>query len=61
MQRMLSSLLSPLYFLLSTALLPSAVDCEVLEPSSTVLQTVAIPSQLPVRQQAVGCSDLGCR
>ena len=36
--------------------LPGAhsVDWEVLEPSSTVLQTAAIPSQLPVRKQAAG-------
>ena len=45
---------STFYFLLSTALLPLAADWEVLEPSSAVLQTAAIPSQLPVHEQAVG-------
>lgn len=32
------------------------MDWEVLEPSSAVLQTAAIPSQLPVREQASGVS-----
>ena len=31
-----------------------SVDWEVLEPSSPALQASAIPSQLPVREQAVG-------
>ncbi len=30
------------------------VDWEVLEPSSAVLQTTAIPSQLPVPVEAIG-------
>ena len=45
-----------LNFLVSTALLPLAADWEVLEPSSPALQASAIPSQLPVREQASGAS-----